>query len=217
MLATYHSRHSHVGRKEAQSRASVAPTGERYDCGRSKRAYYRLFRDATINGNTAGRDLLMRTGRDCVINMTLRLFGGPLAAVVLGMLLACGQSEDDFVEARVPAPASFDLLESGFHRSTVWLGRASRGVGGRHDRHICGCRAVDPFGNVLQSLTPRHNAVKRDWQPTIYESRYAFFAATGGEYGAKLENRCLLDDVAASRPCNGRSTRCRNDGSESRR
>ena len=125
---------------------------------------------------------------------------------MLGALLACGQSGDDEpVQARVPTPAVFDLLESGFHQSTVGVALGERVEVAvevrqeKHDRHICGVPSVvDPFGNVLQTLTPRQNAAKGTATHYVYESRYAFFAATGGEYGAKLENRgCLLDDVAA--------------------
>ena len=70
----------------------------------------------------------------------------------------------------------------------------------KHDRHICGVPSVvDPFGNVLQTLTPRQNDAKGTASHYVYESRYAFFAATDGAYGVKLENRgCLIDDVAAA-------------------
>ena len=148
----------------------------------------------------------MRPGRNRLCDLTLRLVHGSLAAVLLGALLACGQSEDDEpVQARVPTPETFDLLESGFHQSTVGVALGERVEVAvevrqeRHDRHICGVPSVvDPFGNVLQTLTPRQNAAKGTATHYVYESRYAFFAATDGEYGVKLENRgCLLDDVAA--------------------
>ena len=148
----------------------------------------------------------MRPRRDCLGDMSLRILVGSLAAVVLGALLACGQSENDEpVQARVPTAAVFDLLEAGFHRSTVWASLGERVEVAvevrqeKHDRHICGVPSVvDPFGNVLQTLTPRQNAAKGTATHYVYESRYAFFAATDGEYGVKLENRgCLLDDVGA--------------------
>ena len=130
-----------------------------------------------------------------------------VAAVVLGALLACGQSGDDeSVQVRVPAPTTFDLLESGFHQSTVGVALGERVEVSvevrqeKHDRHICGVPSVvDPFGNVLQTLTPRQNAAKGTATHYVYESRYAFLAATDGAYGVKLENRgCLLDDVSAA-------------------
>ena len=148
----------------------------------------------------------MRPRRDCLGYTTIRILGGAFAAVMLGALIACGQSSDDeHAQARVPAPATFDLLEAGFHQSTVGVSLGERVEVSvevrqeRHDRHICGVPSVvDPFGNVLQTLTPRQNAAKGTASHYVYESRYAFFAATDGAYGAKLENRgCLLDDVAA--------------------
>ena len=147
----------------------------------------------------------MRPRRDCLGDMSLRI-PVSLVAVLLGALLACGQSENDEpVQARVPTAAAFDLLESGFHQSTVGVVLGERVEVSvevrqeRHDQHICGVPSVvDPFGNVLQTLTPRQNAAKGTATHYVYESRYAFFAATDGEYGVKLENRgCLLDDVAA--------------------
>ena len=147
----------------------------------------------------------MRPRRDCLGDMSLRI-PVSLVAVLLGALLACGQSENDEpVQARVPTAAAFDLLESGFHQSTVGIVLGERVEVSvevrqeRHDQHICGVPSVvDPFGNVLQTLTPRQNAAKGTATHYVYESRYAFFAATDGEYGVKLENRgCLLDDVAA--------------------
>ncbi len=148
----------------------------------------------------------MRPRRDCLGYTTIRILGGAFAAVVLGALIACGQSSDDeHAQARAPAPATFDLLEAGFHQSTVGVSLGERVEVSvvvrqeRHDRHICGLPSVvDPFGNVLQTLTPRQNPAKGTATHYVYESRYAFFAATDGEYGAKLENRgCLIDDVAA--------------------
>ena len=147
----------------------------------------------------------MRPGRYRLCDLTLRLVHGSLAAVVLGALLACGQSGDESVEARVPTPEAFDLLEAGFHRSTVRVALGERVEVSvevrqeRHDQHICGVPSVvDLFGNVLQTLTPRQNAAKGTATHYVYESRYAFFAAADGEYAVKLENRgCLLDDVGA--------------------
>ena len=138
--------------------------------------------------------------------MTLRLFVGPLAAVMLTALLACGQpSDDEPAQARVPTPASFDLLESGFHESTV---RAATGERveisvevrqEKHDQHICGVPSViDPFGNVLQTLTPKQNVSRVTETHYVYESQYAFYAAAAGQFGVKLENQsCALDDVGA--------------------
>ena len=149
----------------------------------------------------------MRPGRNRLCDLTLRLVHGSLAAVVLGALVACGQSEnDESVQVRAPAPATFDLLEAGFHQSTVGVSLGERVEvwvvvqQEKHDRHICGVPGVfDPFGNVLQSLTPRQNAAKGTATHYVYESRYAFLAATDGAYGVKLENRgCLLDDVSAA-------------------
>ena len=148
----------------------------------------------------------MRPSSDCLVDVTMRILVGSLAAVVLGALLACGQlGDDEPVEARVPTPEAFDLLEAGFHRSTVRVALGERVEVSvevrqeRHDQHICGVPSVvDLFGNVLQTLTPRQNSAKGTATHYVYESRYAFFAATDGEYGVKLENRgCLLDDVAA--------------------
>ena len=148
----------------------------------------------------------MRPGRNRLCDLTLRLVHGSLAAVLLGALLACGQSEDDEpVQVRAPAPTTFDLLESGFHQSTVGVALGERVevsvevLQDKHDQHICGMPSVvDLFGNVLQTLTPRQNAAKGTATHYVYESRYAFFAAADGEYAVKLENRgCLLDDVGA--------------------
>ena len=148
----------------------------------------------------------MRPSSDCLVDVTMRILVGSLAAVVLGALLACGQlGDDEPVEARVPTPEAFDLLEAGFHRSTVRVALGERVEVSvevrqeRHDQHICGVPSVvDLFGNVLQTLTPRQNAAKGTATHYVYESRYAFFAAADGEYAVKLENRgCLLDDVGA--------------------
>ena len=148
----------------------------------------------------------MRPGRVGSFELTRQLLATSLLAVLLGVLLACGQSSDDEpVEARVTEPETFDLLESGFHQSTVAVALGERVEVAvvvrqeRHDQHICGVPSVvDPFGNVLQRLTPWQNAAKGTATHYVYESRYAYFAAVDGEYGVKLENRgCLLDDVAA--------------------
>ena len=152
----------------------------------------------------------MRPRRDCLGDMSLRILVGSLAAVVLGALLACGQSGDDesVQVTGAPMPTTFDLLESGFHQSTVGVALGERVEVSvevrqeRHDQHICGVPSVvDPFGNVLQTLTPRQNAASWDGNPLCLRVlRYAFFAAVDGEYGVKLENRgCLLDDVARHR------------------
>lgn len=148
----------------------------------------------------------MRPGRDCLVVMTLRLLVGSLAAVVLGGLLACGQSEnDDSAETLSPPPVTVDLLETGFHQSLVRVSSGRRvevsvEVGQeKHDQHICGVPSVvDPFRNVLQTLTPRQNTEKETATHYVYESQYAFYAATDGMYGVKLENQsCALDDVGA--------------------
>ena len=152
----------------------------------------------------------MRLGHNCIGVTILRILVGSLAAGVLMGMLACGQPEEEGSSSRVrfPLPETFDLLESGFHQSTFWVGADERG--GRlevsvevrqekHDRHICGVPSlVDPFGNVLQTLTPQQISEKATNTHFVYESRYAFFVATDGEYAVKLENRgCLLDEVAA--------------------
>ena len=133
------------------------------------------------------------------------LIGLP-AAVVLGSLLACGQSENDnSAETLSPPPVTFDLSETGFHQSLLRVSSGRRVEVSvevrqvRHDRHICGVPSVvDPFGNVLQTLMPRQNAERGTATHYVYESRYAFFAAVDGEYGVKLDNRdCALDEVAA--------------------
>ena len=148
----------------------------------------------------------MRPGRDGVLEISPRLILALLATFVMGTLLACGQPDDDeSVEARAPTPASFDLLEAGFHQSSVDVALGERvelSVEVRqekNDEHICGVPSVvDPFGNVLQTLTPWQNAAKGTATHYVYESRYAFFAAAGGQYGVKMENRgCTLDEVAA--------------------
>ena len=149
----------------------------------------------------------MRPSSDCLVDVTMRILVGSLAAVVLGVLLACGQSGDDeSVQVRAPAPTTFDLLEAGFHQSSVDVALGERVEVSvevrqeRHDQHICGVPSVvDPFGNVLQTLSPWQNAAKGTATHYVYESRYAFLAATDGAYGVKLENRgCLLDDVSAA-------------------
>lgn len=133
--------------------------------------------------------------------MILRILVGFLAAVILIGMLACGQPGDE----TIPTASSFDLLESGFHQSTIEVSSGERVEVAvdvrqeRHDQHICGAPSlVDPFGNILQTLTPRQISEKATSTHFVYESRYAFFAATDGEYAVKLENRaCLLDEVAA--------------------
>ena len=148
----------------------------------------------------------MRPGRERLVDMTLRLFIGSLAAVALGAALACGQSENDnSAETLSPPPVTFDLSETGFHQSLLRVSSGRRvevSVSVRqekHDRHICGVPSVvDPFGNVLQTLTPRQNSERGTVTHYVYESTYAFFAAADGEYGVKLDNRgCALDEVAA--------------------
>ncbi|MXY43076.1 MAG: hypothetical protein F4Y50_03280 [Dehalococcoidia bacterium] len=129
-----------------------------------------------------------------------------LAVVVLGGLLACGQSEnDDSTETLSPPSFPFDLSETGFHQSLLRVNSGRRVEVSvevrqeKHDQHICGVPSVvDPFRNVLQTLTPRQNTEKETATHYVYESQYAFYAATDGMYGVKLENQsCALDDVAA--------------------
>ena len=147
----------------------------------------------------------MRPNHDCLRVMTLRILAVSLAAVVLGGLLACGRSGDETIVSWAPAPASFDLLESGFHQSTIEVKSGERVEVSvevrqeKHDQHICGVPdVVDPFGNVLQTLTPRQNAAMGTASHYVYESRYAFYAAADGEYTLSLENQeCLIDEVAA--------------------
>ena len=133
------------------------------------------------------------------------LIGLP-AAVVLGSLLACGQSENDVsAETLSPPPVTFDLSEAGFHQSLLRVSSGRRVEVSvevrqvRHDRHICGVPSVvDPFRNVLQTLTPRQNAERGTATHYVYESTYAFFAAADGQYAVKLDNRdCALDEVDA--------------------
>ena len=138
--------------------------------------------------------------------MTYRILVGSLAAVVLGSLLACGQTEnDDSAETLSPPPTTSDLSETGFHQSLLRVSSGRRVEVSvevrqeKHDRHICGVPSVvDPFRNVLQTLTPRQNTEKETATHYVYESQYAFYAATDGMYGVKLENeRCALEEVAA--------------------
>ena len=125
---------------------------------------------------------------------------------MLTVLLACGQSEnDDSAETLSPPPVTFDLWETGFHQSLLRVSSGKRVEVSvevqqeKHDQHICGVPSVvDPFGNVLQTLTPRQNAAKVTATHYVYESRYALYAAADGEYVVKLENQgCLIDEVAA--------------------
>ena len=151
----------------------------------------------------------MRLGRDCIGVTILRILVGSLATVVLIGMLACGQSEETHwlnpIPVTRPMPEQYDLLESAFHQSNirVTLGdRVEVSVEVRqekHDEHICGIPSVvDPFGNVLQTLTPRQAPEKVTATHYVYESRYAFYAAANGEYAVKLENQgCLIDEVAA--------------------
>ena len=148
----------------------------------------------------------MRPGRNFLDVMILRMLVASLAAVVLIGLLACGQSEnDDSAETLSLPPVTFDLSETGFHQSLLRVSSGKRVEVSvevqqeKHDRHICGVPSVvDPFGNVLQTLTPKQNASKVTETHYVYESQYAFFAATDGQFAIKLENQsCALDDVAA--------------------
>ena len=152
----------------------------------------------------------MRPGHERLIHVTHRMLAVSLTAVVLGAMLACRQSEEEDSSLRVsfPLPETFDLLESGFHQSTFGVGVDERGgrmevsvevVQEKHDRHICGVPSVvDPFGNVLQTLTPRQISEKTTDTHFFYKSRYAFFVATDGFYSVKLENQgCLIDEVEA--------------------
>ncbi len=125
---------------------------------------------------------------------------------MLTALLACGQSEnDDSAETLSPPPVTFDLWETGFHQSLLRVSSGKRVEVSvevrqeKHDQHICGVPSVvDPFGNVLQTLTPRQNAAKVTATHYVYESQYVFFAAADGLFGVKLDNQsCALDDVAA--------------------
>ena len=148
----------------------------------------------------------MRPGRDSLDVTTLRILAVSLAAVVLGALFACGRSGDDEpVENLSPPPTTIDLSETGFHQSLLRVSSGRRVEVSvevrqeKHDRHICGAPSVvDPFRNVLQTLTPRQNTEKETATHYVYESQFAFFAATDGIYGVKLGNeQCALDDVAA--------------------
>ena len=151
----------------------------------------------------------MRPGRERLGVTILRLLAVSLAAVVLGAMLACGQSEETHglnpIPVTRPMPEQFDLLASAFHQSNIRVTVGERVEvlvevrQEKHDQHICGVPSViDPFGNVLQTLTPRQNATMGTASHYVYESRYAFLAAADGEYGVRLENRgCLLDDVPA--------------------
>ena len=141
--------------------------------------------------------------------MILRLLAVSLAAVVLIGLLACGQSEETHsvnpIPVTRPMPERFDLLTSAFHQSNIRVTVGERVEitvevrQEKHDEHICGVPSViDPYGNVLQTLTPRQNIAQGTDTHYVYESRYAFLAAAHGEYGVRLENRgCLLDDIPA--------------------
>ena len=169
----------------------------------------------------------MRPRRDCLGDMSLRILVGSLAAVVLGALLACGQSENDEpVQARVPTAAVFDLLESGFHQSTVGvaLGRAGRGVGGgaAGEARPAHLRCAECRRSVRQRSPNAHSPTerrKRDGNPLCLRVAVRLLlplrtANTPSNW--KIGGVCSTMWVP-SRPCNGRSTRCRNDGSESRR
>lgn len=151
----------------------------------------------------------MRPGRDCLDDMILRMLAVSLAAVVLGAMLSCGESDDTHrlnpIPMTRPMPDQYDLMESAFHQSNIRV-RVGERVEitvqvrqEKHDEHICGVPSVvDPFGNVLLALTPRQNVAMSTASHYVYESQYAFLAATYGEYGVRLENRgCLLDDVPA--------------------
>ena len=151
----------------------------------------------------------MRPGRNFLNVMILRMLAVSLVSVVLGAMLACGQSEEEnSLGVRFPLPETFDLLESGFHKSTFGVGADERGgrmevsvevMQEKHDQHICGVPSVvDPFGNVLQILAPRQISEKMTDTHFFYESRYAFFVATDGFYSVKLDNQgCLIDEVEA--------------------
>ena len=125
---------------------------------------------------------------------------------MLTALLACGQSEnDDSGETLSPPSTTSDLSETGFHQSLLRVNSGRRVEVSvevrqeKHDQHICGVPSVvDPFRNVLQTLTPRQNTEKETATHYVYESQYAFYAATDGMYGVKLENeQCALEEVAA--------------------
>lgn len=127
-------------------------------------------------------------------------------AVALSVLISCGHSEDDLSpSAGTVFIETFDLLDSGFHQSTFVVGLVERVEVSvevrqeKHDQHICGVPSVaDPFRNVLQTLTPRQDTDKETATHYVYKSQFAFFAATEGMYGVKLENeQCALDEVAA--------------------
>ena len=151
----------------------------------------------------------MRPGRERLVDITLRLFIGLLTAVVLGAMLACGQSGESHgvnpIPVTRPMPEQYDLLESAFHQSNVRVTVGERVEitvevrQEKHDQYICGVPSVvDPFGNVLLVLTPRQNVAMSTATHYVYESQYAFLAAANGEYGVRLENRgCLLDDIPA--------------------
>ena len=125
---------------------------------------------------------------------------------MLTVLLACGQSEnDDSAETLSPPPVTFDLWETGFHQSLLRVSSGKRVEVSvevrqeKHDQHICGVPSViDPFGNVLQTLTPKQNVSRVTETHYVYESQYVFFAAADGLFGVKLDNQsCALDDVGA--------------------
>lgn len=156
------------------------------------------------DGNDATRRLV-RIRRDTVARRLI-----PTLAAAMVCLSACGSSVEDgttrIASERRPPPIEFDLLESAFQKSTI-----TSTVGERievtvqvkqekHDRYICGIpRVVDPFGNVLQTLSPRQNTAQETQQHYFYDSQYAFFSASDGEYVLKFENRdCLIDLIPAT-------------------
>ena len=167
----------------------------------------------------------MRPRRDCLGDMSLRILVGSLAAVVLGALLACGQlGDDEPVEARVPTPEAFDLLEAGFHQSTVGVALGERVEVSvevrqeRHDQHICGVPSVVDRSATFSKRSLPDRTPQKGRQPTMSTSRGTPslpLRTVNTASSWKIGGVCSTMWVP-SRPCNGRSTRCRNDGSESR-
>jgi|GEM_PF-2671949 hypothetical protein len=130
-----------------------------------------------------------------------------LACVIL---LACGptasnEGPDTFKVRRLP-PEQFDLLESAFHTSkvTAEVGERVEVVvevwQQKDDQWLCGVPVVlDPFGNALQTLTPKQNPERETDEHYLYESGYAFFPAIDGDYSIAFENReCIAASIPAT-------------------
>ena len=108
-------------------------------------------------------------------------------------LVSCYSDRDE--KAKIKETHQFNLLDTPWVQPSVTaevgdLVELAVIVRQASDQYrVCGSPTIkDPYNNALMELKPNRMAsLNRD--ELIYEFRYAFYAATAGEYTAFLDNR----------------------------